>query len=453
MADQIFQVDCGFFDSVNQDRLYMAEDMNKPYKRIIANGVFATPQGAPSTDLQVESAGNGMQITVNAGEGLFANKWFNSPSGITITVPSNTTSSPRRDSVIVQVDKRISGRTGNIVYRMGEPNITPVPPEINAVTDVIEYRIANIYVAAGATNIDNNVIVDLRGSSECPWVTSLIQQVDTSTLWQQFQAAYQNQYDVYDYEFREYTAEQRRAWKDFLETLTSELSAATNVIMFTSSYTAVSSVTNIPINIASYDSDTDVLLVFINGLLAVGKYALNVNKTSIDLTSPIAAGNSVYFVVFHSVIAADIESTISMIQTLDTKLSNFMSDSGWIDFTLESGATAFNSSTTPGFRSIGGKVYLRGAFKGLTTLNSIICTLPVAYRPSMNFEFTTSAISGTSIQNTVVIQVLTTGQIKLMASSGSLSANAMIPIDTHFLSANPAVSLIDGLANADEVSY
>ena len=106
MADQTFNVNCGFFDSVNGDRLYSANQMNLPYKRIVANGVFATPQGTPSTDLQVVSASDGMKINVLPGEGLFADKWFNNPATISITVPNNTAIVPRVDSVIVQVDTR-----------------------------------------------------------------------------------------------------------------------------------------------------------------------------------------------------------------------------------------------------------------------------------------------------------------------------------------------------------
>lgn len=457
MADQILNVNCGFFDAVNSDRLYSADDMNKPYSRVVADGVFATPAGTPSTDLQVVSSGSGMNISVSPGQGIFGAKWFENNSAIVIAVPGNSSINPRRDSVIVQVDKRVSGRIGNIVYRTGTPAANPQPPAIGTVANVIEYRIANIYVAPGANAINNDAIVDLRGSSECPWVTSLIQQVDTSTLWNQFQAAYQAQYDLYNVEFQEYTSEQRQAWQDFLETLTSELSVSTNVIMLSSSYTASGSVTNIPISIPSYNSSTDVLLVFINGLLALPgiKYTLNANKTSIDLTNAIAAGNTVNFVCLHSVIAADIESTVSMIQTLNAQLAEFMSDSGWINFTLESGATAYDNNNKPGVRSIGGKIYLRGAFKGVTSLGSTICTLPVAFRPAMDHIFTTVSISGTSVARTVVLKVQTNGQIKLMASSGSLTASYMIPMNTHFLSANPAVSIIsdNSLDNADEVSY
>ena len=52
MSEQIFNVECGFFHSMNGDREYFATDMNRPYKRVITNGVFATPAGTPSTDLQ-----------------------------------------------------------------------------------------------------------------------------------------------------------------------------------------------------------------------------------------------------------------------------------------------------------------------------------------------------------------------------------------------------------------
>lgn len=442
MADQIFAVNCGFFDAVNSDRTYSADDMNKPYSRVIANGVFATPSGTPSTDLQVVSAGNGMQITIQSGQGIFGGKWFENQSSILITVPNNTAINPRMDSVIVQVDKRVSGRVGNIVYRTGTPGASAPVPEINTIANVIEYRIANIYVAPSANTINNDAITDLRGSSSCPWVTSLIQQVDTSTLWNQFNAAYQAQYEQYDTDYENYVEEQREAWEQFLNNLTSELTVSTNVVKLKSVYVSQSTVTTVPINIPSFNSNTDILLVFINGLEAAEdvKYTLNSNGTSINLKASITAGQTVTFIVFKSVISANLESTISLIQNLNSQLAKVTNDSGWINFTLESGATAYNSSYKPAVRCIGDRVYLRGAFKGVTSLGSTICTLPVAYRPAMDHVFTTVALSGTTIQDTVVINVLSTGQIKLAASSGALSSSAMIPMNTNFALENLATA-------------
>lgn len=434
MADQIFSVNSGFYDAVNNDRTYSADDMNRPYKRLVANGVFATPQGTPSTDLQVVSATAAMDISVSAGDGIFADKWFENPSAVTITVPNNTGIVPRVDSVIIQIDLRQSGRVGNIVYRTGTPASSPSAPAINQVAQVTEYRLANIYVAAGANAINNDAITDLRGSSSCPWVTALINQVDTSALFNQWQYAYQSFYNNATADYNEYTEEQREAWEAFVSGLTDDLTVSTNVIMLTSSYTSSATVTNIPINIASYNKDTDVLFVFINGLLAQQgvKYTINSAGTAITLTNAIGSGQNVSFIALHSVIAGDIQSTVSMIQALDAKVSNFMADTGWINFTLESGASAYDSNSTPAVRMVGNMVYLRGSFKGVTTLNRTICTLPVNMRPAMNHTFTTAAISGTTAQDTVVMQVQTGGSIKLLASSGSLSSSAGISIATCF---------------------
>lgn len=173
MADQIFGVNCGFFNAVNYDRTYTAEDMNKPYSRFVSDGIFPTSQGTPSTDLQVVSAGSGMKITVKAGQGMFASKWFENPSSIIITVPNNNALYPRFDSVIVQVDMRTSGRKGNIVYRTGTPASNPQPPSINTLPNVTEYRVSNVYVAPGANTINNDALTDLRGTSACPWVEIL----------------------------------------------------------------------------------------------------------------------------------------------------------------------------------------------------------------------------------------------------------------------------------------
>lgn len=446
MADQIFNVKCGFFDAIDNDRTYTAAQMNMPYKRVINNGVFATPQGTPSTDLQVVSASNGMIINVLAGDGLFADRWFSNTATIAITVPNNNALTPRVDSVIVQVDTTTSGRAGNIVYRTGTPSASAAVPPINTVSGITEYRLANIYVAPGANTINNDAITDLRGSSSCPWVTSLIQQVDTSTLWNQFQTAYQKQYDDYTADYEEYVGEQRTAWEEFLQSLTSELAVTTNVVMYENTYTANASVTNIPIGIASFNSETDILQVFINGLFAAEgqKYTLNADKTSITLNNAIASGNTVYFVVFKSLIGGDIESAVSMMQRLDAKIDSFMADSGWINFYLESGATAYTSATTPGVRCIGNRVYLRGAFKGVTSAGSTICTLPVAYRPAIDHTFTTSAISSTSANDYVTITIsASTGTVKLSAISGTISSSNGISLATNFLAATGnSVSII-----------
>lgn len=311
MADQTFAVHCGFFDAINSDRTYSADEMNRPYKRVISNGVFATPNGTPSTDLQV-TASSGMNIICKKGEGLFGDKWFENPSGIAITVPSNTGTVPRIDSVIVQVDTRTSGRVGNIVHRTGTPASSPVPPAINQVEGVKEYRLANIRVNAGVSAITQSMITDRRGSSDCPWVTSLIYQVDTSTLYDQWQAAY-----------AEYFEEEKAVWDAWYAQLTEDLDVSMTLDRHVNTVTTTAQTTGtIPIGLA-YNHNTDILEVYINGLRAIEgtHYVVVDGDTSIQVENQLDIGQTVTFVVMRSVISGSATNIMVLLQDLESQIA------------------------------------------------------------------------------------------------------------------------------------
>lgn len=310
MADQTFAVHCGFFDAIDSDRTYSADEMNRPYRRVISNGVFATPSGTPSTDLQVVES-SGMNIICKAGEGLFADKWFENPSPIVITVPDNTATVPRIDSVLVQVDTRTSGRVGNIVYRTGTPASSPTPPAINQTEGVVEYRLANIRVNAGVTSILGRYITDRRGSSDCPWVTSLIYQVDTSTLYDQWASAY-----------AEYFEQEKAIWDAWYSQLTDDLDVSMTLDRHTNTVTTTAQTTGyIPIGLA-YNHNTDILEVYINGLRAVeGTHYVVVDDTTILVENQLQIGQEVTFVVMRSVISGSATTIMVLLQELESQIA------------------------------------------------------------------------------------------------------------------------------------
>ena len=216
MANDVkFEVNAGFFDAINNDRTYSAEDMNRPYRKLISNGVFATPKGEPSDYLQVFSADNGMNIIVSAGCALIGDKWFENPSDFMITISQNTEVLTRIDSIIAQVDKTQAGRVGNIVYRKGNASSNPIHPDINTDGDIIEFRLADITISPSCVSVTQDLITDCRGSEECPWVTSLIYQVDTSTLYAQWQEAYKKYYADQEAEHDKYFSDFKTMMSDF----------------------------------------------------------------------------------------------------------------------------------------------------------------------------------------------------------------------------------------------
>ena len=214
-SDVKYNVNAGFFDAINEDRTYSADDMNRPYRRLVSNGVFATPKGEASDDLQVFSANNGMNVIVSAGNAIIGDKWFENPSDLIITISQNSEVLSRIDSIVAQVDKTQAGRVGNIVYRQGTASSNPVHPEINTEENIFELRLADIIISPSCVMVTQDLITDCRGSNECPWVTSLIYQVDTSTLYAQWQAAYQKYYEDQETEHDEYFTEFKQAMANF----------------------------------------------------------------------------------------------------------------------------------------------------------------------------------------------------------------------------------------------
>lgn len=422
MADQVFNVTCGFFDSINKDRVYSADQMTMPYKRLVADGVFATKEGTPSTDLQV-IAGTGRAVVVLAGNAMVGNKWFESPSSIAITIPENTAVSTRIDSVIIQVDKRMSGRNGSVVYRTGTASGNPVPPDLSTDDSVVEYRVANIEVAAGATSITQSNITDLRGTSECPWVAGLITQVDTSTLWTQYSSAFAALYNQYTAEYEEYTEQQKAAWDAFIQTLTDQLDVSTNVVMLTNVVTTEGTTGSVSIGIPLYDQTTDILQVYINGLLATKDVDYTENGTRIDLATQLEAGQTVYFVCLKSVISASIESAVSMIQRLDRKVDSFMSDSGWLTLPIESGTAG---AIAPKIRCIGNRCYMTGLVSGASVSQNIV-TVPVSMRPAENHVFVSAAYSNGAVSGTATISIsAATGAVQIISTSGTLTGDIVL---------------------------
>ncbi len=312
MPDTKFNITSGFYDSINDDRLYSADDMNRPYRRIISEGIFATQKGTPSTDLQV-LASSGCNIIVKKGEGLLGAKWFENPSDLSITVPQNTNIVPRYDSVIVQVDKTKNGRNANIIYREGTASSDPQPPAINNTTSIFELRIANIYVEAGAVVIGQDVITDMRGSKDCPWITHLLKQVDTSELFNQWQEAYKKYYDS-----------TTKTWNEFMSNLTEDLIVNTNIIKYESHFvTEGDSTAQIPINILNYNKNKDILIVKINRLFTSEgiDYTISDDGSKIILTKAIAANQNIDFLVLQCVIAGDTETALNEIQKLNNVVS------------------------------------------------------------------------------------------------------------------------------------
>lgn len=269
-----------FFNAVESggtyDRIYNAEDVTSYLDKLVGNGVFPNP----STNLQVRAA-SGMDVIVGAGQGWINGHKMINNADLTLTVSASDVLLGRIDAVIFYVD--LDTRTMGIEIKTGTLAATPVAPSMVRTNTRYEMCLAQISVPKQATAISTSMITDTRGNSNlCGYVQGLIQQVDSTTLFEQFQAAFD--------EWFEAAKEQFQAGKVFKKLEGVYKTQFANEATF-----------NVTTFVPHYSYQYDILEVFINGIHLNGnEYTLS--NSRVTLETPIEEpGAVVTFTVYQSV--------------------------------------------------------------------------------------------------------------------------------------------------------
>lgn len=177
---------CGFFDSVNGDRLFNASQISEMFEGLITDGVFATV----GNKLAVQSNG-GMSLTINTGLGWFGGRWVRNTALFPLTLEPADVLLNRYCAVCVRTDLAIESRTSEPYLKYSDFAVNPTKPTMIRTDEVKEYCLAYVYIPAGAAEVTASNITDTRGDNNlCGWVTGLIEQLDSATLFEQFEAMF-----------------------------------------------------------------------------------------------------------------------------------------------------------------------------------------------------------------------------------------------------------------------
>ena len=258
------------------DRIYNAEDMTSYLNQLVGNGVFPNP----STQLQVR-AGSGMNVIVGAGSGWINGHKMVNTADLTLAVTASDVVLNRIDAVIFYVD--FTTRSMGITIKTGTLASSPVAPSLTRSTNRYEMCLARITVNKQVTAITTAMITDTRANSSlCGIVQGLIHQIDTTTLWQQQQAKFDE-------------------WLDGVQTQFDEFKAFRKLEGIRVTINANESTFNVKTLIPQYAFAYDILEVYINGFHLNGnEYTLSNNVVTLE--RPIEkAGAVVDFIVYHMI--------------------------------------------------------------------------------------------------------------------------------------------------------
>lgn len=291
----------GFFNSVNGDRLYDAEDIGNYFEGLISNGIFENV----GNKLQV-TAGGGMSVNVNTGRAFIDCHYMNNDAVINLTLAAADVQYDRIDRIVVQLDKSDSNRSMEIYVLQGTKSLNPTAPALIRGTNIYELCLADIYVKANMTSISQSDITDQRiNTNLCGFVTGLIKQVDTSELALQYQTAFEEYYIQATNEFNAYMAAKKAAFDSWYADLTSNLNVNTTLVRYQNSVTTTKETSEISIGIPEYRTG-DILLIHIGGVLFVEGSEYTVSgegsNAKITLTNSVTANNIVTFICIKSVI-------------------------------------------------------------------------------------------------------------------------------------------------------
>lgn len=278
-------VTSGFFNSINGDRKYNAEQMSKYFDKLITSGVFPNP----STNLQVIAA-EGMTINVLPGRGIIDCRWIDNDANEPLTVSPSGVLMDRIDAVVMVLDLNDNVRNCHLAIKTGTQAENPVAPTMERGTYIQEYCLAHIRVRALAEEITQADITDTRADTTiCGWVTGLIEQVDTSSLFIQWQDAY-NQY------YKDATA----AFANWFNAIKDTLTTVKMIRKAAGAYTtATDGESVIPISV-DYIHGVDILNVYISGLATIPdrEYTIDAATMTITLALPVDIGTEIMFEVY-----------------------------------------------------------------------------------------------------------------------------------------------------------
>lgn len=203
---------CGFFDAnlvgEEYDRVYLAAQFAAYFASFIGNGVYAEH----SNQLQVVAMPTPqMQVGVEKGQGWINGYWYENTDTMYLPIEVADGVLNRIDSIVLRLG--FAERNMWLMVKKGTPAVSPTAPEVTRTADYYDLQLATVSIPASSIRITQAQIQDTRMNQDvCGWVTGVVKQLDTTTLFNQFETYFQEFKENNQADYEEWTETQKQAW-------------------------------------------------------------------------------------------------------------------------------------------------------------------------------------------------------------------------------------------------
>lgn len=149
----------GFFNSVDKDRRYNADDLSQFFYGLISDGIIDDTGTASS--MKVEP-GTDLGIKVLPGRAVLRTKYVMNDEDHPIALLAADSTNPRIDRIVLHLNTSPSVRSITVIAKSGTPAARPSAPALTRTGTIYELSLAQIYVGAAATSVTAANITDER---------------------------------------------------------------------------------------------------------------------------------------------------------------------------------------------------------------------------------------------------------------------------------------------------
>ena len=220
-------VSYGFYNSVNGDRKYNAEEFGSIFDGVIRDGIYMSI----GDRFAVKAAATGDAITVGTGRAWFNKTWTLNDSILTIPVLASDVLFDRLDIVVLEINTSNAVRANSIKILQGVAATQPQEPVLTNTNEVHQYPLAVLSRKSNINTIEQADISNRVGSDKTPFVTSILESVSVEELLVQWES----QWDVwfttkttnYQNEFNAWRNQKEVDFNGWFTTLQAELDSNT----------------------------------------------------------------------------------------------------------------------------------------------------------------------------------------------------------------------------------
>lgn len=178
-------VTCGFFNSLGGDRKYPADDVSRIFDGVIQDGVYMS-----IGDKFAVTATTGMTVNVGSGRAWFNHTWTLNDTDLPILMDDPDLVLDRIDAIVLEIDHSEEVRNNTIKAVKGTASSDPQNPVMVNTEFIEQIPFAYITRKHGVTEIKTEDIKIVVGTSECPYVTSILEAANIDELFVQWEAQF-----------------------------------------------------------------------------------------------------------------------------------------------------------------------------------------------------------------------------------------------------------------------